>query len=107
MKNNQTSSAEGTNTILDDLHALVAKAEELISKSFKSEPGIASTVKENLKDTQSQIIDCLADTKKKVVTGVQCTDKAIHSHPYQSLALATGVGVLIGIIADHYISSKK
>ena len=36
--------------------------------------------------------------KKKVVAGAKYTDTAIRENPYQALAIALGVGVLIGVL---------
>jgi ElaB/YqjD/DUF883 family membrane-anchored ribosome-binding protein len=33
-----------------------------------------------------------------VVAGARCTDATIREHPYQSLALALGVGVIAGAL---------
>ena len=36
--------------------------------------------------------------KKRVVAGAKCTDEAIRENPYQSLAIAAGVGLLVGVL---------
>jgi len=37
-------------------------------------------------------------TKKKVAAGAKYTDTAIRDNPYQSIAVALGVGVLLGLV---------
>jgi ElaB/YqjD/DUF883 family membrane-anchored ribosome-binding protein len=36
--------------------------------------------------------------EQKVIAGAKATDKTIRAHPYQSIVVALGVGVLIGVL---------
>ncbi len=36
--------------------------------------------------------------KQRVTAGAKCTDAAIRANPYQSLAIAAGVGLLVGVL---------
>jgi len=99
MKNNQTSVAERPNDILDELHALVSKAEKVISRGLKTDPEIATTVREHLRDSGAHIGELYSGAKKQIMAGAKGTHHAIRTNPYQSLAIATGVGVLIGVLA--------
>jgi len=36
--------------------------------------------------------------KQRVVAGAKCTDQTIRANPYQSLAIAAGVGMLMGVL---------
>ncbi len=36
--------------------------------------------------------------KQRVVAGAKSTDQAIRANPYQSLAIAAGVGLLVGVL---------
>lgn len=102
-----TPKTENPGEIFDELHALVKKAEKLISQNLKPEPDILSTVEEHLKDAQSHLLDFISNTKKNIVAGAQCSNKAIQANPYQSLAIATSAGVIIGILAARYSCSQK
>jgi ElaB/YqjD/DUF883 family membrane-anchored ribosome-binding protein len=42
--------------------------------------------------------DYYGTAKEKVVAGARRTDETIRSHPYESLAVALGVGVLVGAL---------
>lgn len=37
-------------------------------------------------------------TKRRVVEGAKCTDAAIRANPYQSIAIAAGAGLLLGVL---------
>jgi len=45
---------------------------------------------------QERLTDLYDSAKEKVTEGARRTDEAIRAHPYESLAIALGVGVLIG-----------
>jgi ElaB/YqjD/DUF883 family membrane-anchored ribosome-binding protein len=47
---------------------------------------------------QERFTDIYEGAKKKVVAGAKCTDAAIRANPYQSLAIAAGVGLLVGVL---------
>ena len=47
---------------------------------------------------QERFADLYEGAKKKVVAGAKCTDAAIRANPYQSLAIAAGVGLLVGVL---------
>jgi len=36
--------------------------------------------------------------KEKAVAGAKATDKAVHEHPYQAIAVGVGVGLLVGYL---------
>ena len=46
---------------------------------------------------QERFTDAYAGARKKVVAGAKYTDATIRANPYQSLAIAAGVGLLVGI----------
>jgi len=37
-------------------------------------------------------------TREKVVAGAKATDRAVHEHPYQAIAIGVGVGAIIGYL---------
>lgn len=101
MKNNQASTAERPTDILDELHALVTKAEKLISRSTRSDPDLASTIGGRFRDSKAQLGEYYTDAKEQIVAGAKSTHHAIRTNPYQSLAIAAGVGVLLGAVIGH------
>jgi len=98
MKNNQDT-AHTPKELLTELQALVAEAETMMASSLTEH---ASEAVGNLRarfDAAQERMGELYDTaKKKVVAGAKCTDTAIRENPYQSIAIALGVGVLVGVL---------
>ncbi len=39
-----------------------------------------------------------AGTRQKVIAGAKCTDEAIRANPYQTMAIAAGAGLLVGVL---------
>ena len=52
--------------------------------------------RENLARAQERVSELYDGAREKVVAGAKATDKTIRKHPYESAAIALGVGVLIG-----------
>jgi ElaB/YqjD/DUF883 family membrane-anchored ribosome-binding protein len=47
---------------------------------------------------QERITDFYATAKKRVVAGAKYTDTTIRENPYQALAVAAGLGLLVGVL---------
>lgn len=107
MKNNKSSTAERPSDILDELHALVKKAEKIVSRSLDSDTETAPSLQERIRESRGQISDFYTGKKDQVVAGAKTTHKAIQANPYQSLAIAAGVGVLLGIVAGRRSCSRE
>lgn len=45
--------------------------------------------------------------KEKAVEGAKATDKAVRANPYQSIAIAVGVGALIGYLVARRCACKN
>ena len=57
-----------------------------------------AAVREKLSDCVDAAKDMGVRIQKQAVAGVQSTDRVIRDHPYQSLGIAFGVGILIGVL---------
>ena len=47
---------------------------------------------------QERLGEMYDGTKKRVVAGAKYTDTAMRENPYQSIAIAAGVGLLVGVL---------
>ena len=99
MKNNKDTAAQTPKDLLNDLHALVAEAEKMMGESISEHTADAvSSLRSRYDDAQERLSDLYASARTKVVAGAKCTDTAIRENPYQSIAIAAGVGLLIGVL---------
>jgi ElaB/YqjD/DUF883 family membrane-anchored ribosome-binding protein len=99
MKNNHESSAQTPKDLLNDLHTLVAEAEKMMGDSLSEHTADAvGALRTRFDAAQERFSEVYAGAKTRVVAGAKCTDAAIRANPYQSLAIAAGVGLLAGVL---------
>lgn len=60
--------------------------------------GAVGAMRERLDSAQERLGEFYANAKERVTAGAKCTDQAIRSHPYTTLAVSLGAGFLIGMI---------
>jgi ElaB/YqjD/DUF883 family membrane-anchored ribosome-binding protein len=104
MKNNNET-AQTPKELLNDLQTLVAEAEAMIAGSVTEHSADAfDSLRSRFGAAQERFTDAYAGARKKVIAGAKYTDETIRANPYQSLAIAAGVGLIIGVLAGR--SSK-
>jgi len=85
--------------LLHDLRMLIAEAESMIADSA-TEPSAAAvaTLRTRFAAAQERLAEAYAGARRKVVAGARFTDEAIRASPYRSLAIAAGLGLLVGVL---------
>ena len=87
-----------TDRLVSDLKTVTRDAEELL-KTVSGERGNGSN---EMRMRLSSAIDSAKATyhrlEEKAVAGAKATDKAIRAHPYESLGVAFGMGLLVGVL---------
>ena len=87
-----------TDRLVSDLKTVTKDAEELL-KTVSGEEGNGS---HDLRMRLSTAIDSARETyrrlEEKAVAGAKATDKVIREHPYESLGVAFGLGLLVGVL---------
>ncbi len=97
MKNNEKSTTPSE--LLHDLQALVGEAEAMITDSVSEHSADAiESLQTRFHAAQARFAEAYAGARKKVVAGAKCTDTAIRENPYQALAIAGGIGLLLGVL---------
>jgi ElaB/YqjD/DUF883 family membrane-anchored ribosome-binding protein len=85
--------------LLAELKSLVMEAETLIAGSVTEHSSDAiEALRARFTAAQERFAEVCASAKKDVVAGAKCTDAAIRANPYQSLAIAAGIGLLLGVL---------
>ena len=91
---------DSTQKLLHDLRQVVQDGEEVLRAGAGElgEKGAAARAK------LSAALDSAKETARKLqektVAGAKATDKVIREHPYQSIGIAFGVGLLIGVLVN-------
>ena len=82
-------------TLANEAHALLeataAVADERVTEARKRLTSALASAKECAKDSYDQ-------AEEKAMAGARQADTAIRSHPYESIAVALGVGTLVGFL---------
>ena len=98
MKNNKAT-AQTPEDLLNDLRALVSDAEKMLGESLSEHSTEAmSALRSRYDAAQERLGEMYDGAKKRVVAGAKYTDTAIRENPYQSIAIAAGVGLLVGVL---------
>jgi ElaB/YqjD/DUF883 family membrane-anchored ribosome-binding protein len=96
---NTTDTARTSQDLAAELKTLVAEAEALMSGSpTEHTTDMLDNLRERFSAVQERLASTCENAKKKVVAGARYTDEAIRANPYQSLAIAAGVGLLVGVL---------
>lgn len=87
--------------LVGDLRLVMSDAEELL-RATADEAG------EKVKEVRQRLATALESAKAncarlqdKAVESVKATDHVIRAHPYESMGVAFGIGLLIGVLVGH------
>lgn len=86
-----------TEKLVEDLHLLVNDA-ELLVKAAGSTLGEKSRTE--LNTALERVKASCRKVEAKVSTGARRADRVIREHPYQSIGIALGLGLLIGVLVN-------
>jgi ElaB/YqjD/DUF883 family membrane-anchored ribosome-binding protein len=91
--------AQSPKDLLDDLHTLVTEAEKVLSETNSTHAGeTMAALRSRLDAAQARLGELYSTAKQRTLAGAKFTDETIRSNPYQSIAVAAGVGLLVGIL---------
>jgi ElaB/YqjD/DUF883 family membrane-anchored ribosome-binding protein len=98
MKNNKPST-HTPKELINEMQGLIVEAQGMMVDSVSEHSAEAmENLRERFAAAQERFVAVCDETKKKVIAGAKCTDAAIRENPYQSLAVALGLGVLVGVL---------
>lgn len=99
MKNQSTSATETPEEIAEHISRLMTEAEALLAGPVATRANEKlSELRARFEQLQSKAASAYGEARQKVVAGARATDETIRSHPYESLAIALGIGVLLGAL---------
>lgn len=89
---------EGENELADNLKSVTQDAENFVRET-------TSGLSEKARDARARLAASLASAKaglsklnEKAIEGAKATDRVIRANPYQSIGVAFGVGILLGVL---------
>jgi ElaB/YqjD/DUF883 family membrane-anchored ribosome-binding protein len=84
--------------LIQDFKVVVGDAESLLKASAGELGEKAREARARLTASLESAKDSFHKLEEKAVAGARATDKIIREHPYQSIGIAFGVGLLIGVL---------
>jgi ElaB/YqjD/DUF883 family membrane-anchored ribosome-binding protein len=91
---------QSTERLLQSLKTIVRDGEELLRAGADSLSDSGAAARERL----AAALEVAKDTRRKLEeqarAGMKATDRYIREYPYQSLGLAFGVGMLLGVLVN-------
>ena len=84
--------------LADDIHALVSDAEALLRATAGQAGEKASEARERAEESLQALRDRLDDLQDTVKGGARQVDGYVRDNPWQALAIAGGVALLLGIL---------
>ena len=92
------SSEEARGRVKEDLHALMRDAEELLKATAGDMSEKAQQARTRLSEALDKARHTYRQLEERTVAAAKATDKVIREHPYESIGIAFGVGLLIGVL---------
>lgn len=99
MENRSTEQIEhSTEKLLQDLKIVVQDGEALLKAGAKDLSERGRAARERLAAALEVAKETRHKLEERAIAGAKATDRAIREHPYESVGVAFGVGVLLGIL---------
>jgi ElaB/YqjD/DUF883 family membrane-anchored ribosome-binding protein len=87
-----------TDKLVTDLKRVVRDSEELLKASAGVVGDKAHEMRERLSAALESAKAACHRLEERAIAGAKATDRVIREHPYQSMGVAFGVGLLIGVL---------
>ncbi len=81
--------------VMSDIDALVDSGSKDASAEMRD---MQSKLREKIKLAQDKLLDAEHALTRKVKEVAKSTDDYVHENPWQSIGIAAGVGVLVGLL---------
>jgi ElaB/YqjD/DUF883 family membrane-anchored ribosome-binding protein len=100
MKTNAKHHFETPTAVRHDADQLVEDARGLLEATSEIADEKIAAARQRLADAIETGKETYENLQEKVVKGAKVADKTVRDHPYESIAIAFGVGALIGFLVS-------
>lgn len=91
-----------SHSLARDLKKIVQTLEDLLESTSESASDAATGMRKNIEASLTEAKATLAGLEKQTVrqvkTAARATDRYVHDNPWQTIGIAAGVGVLLGLL---------
>lgn len=88
--------------LMSDLRVVVADAEELLKLTAgevgDSATGLRDRLQERLQGAKHSLLALQASASEKARAAGHAADDYVHEHPWQSVAIGAGLGLVVGLL---------
>ena len=91
---------ESTQKLLHDLRQVVQDGEEVLRAGVGELGEKSAAARAKLSAALASAKETARKLQDRTVAGAKATDKVIREHPYQSIGIAFGLGLLIGVLVN-------
>ena len=84
-----------TDRLVTDLKRVVRDSEELLQATAGA---VGDKARERLTDALASAKRTCHRLEEKAIVGAKVADRVVREHPYQSIGVAVGVGMLLGVL---------
>ncbi len=97
-----TTTAEQREKLMADLRLVVSDAEELLKLTAnhvgEGAAGLRERLHERINDAKHKLLDLQASATEKAKAVGHAADDYVHEHPWKSVAIGAGLGVILGML---------
>jgi ElaB/YqjD/DUF883 family membrane-anchored ribosome-binding protein len=103
--------AAARETLIDDLNKIIADAEQFLKAAGAEGNEQAQAIrvkvqeslglaKQRLLDLEESLIETGREAKQKTRVAAAVADNYVHQHPWQTIGIIAGAGILIGLLLN-------
>lgn len=88
--------------LIDEFHALIDDTERLLKQTAETTGSQADELRGRINENLARAKEVLRDSEGRLreqgQAAMQATEQYVHSHPWQSVGIAAGAGLLLGLL---------
>lgn len=96
--------------LLEDFNEVVTDTEKLLkavqSASGEKAQALRADIEQNLKAAKERFAEIEAAAARRARAAAKVTDEYVHGHPWQSLAIASGIAAIIGVVVGLLLNRR-
>ena len=97
-QNTTTSHYETPDALRHDANTLAEDARALLEATAEIADEKVAQARQRLSDALATSQEAYENLRERVIMGAKAADRAVHEHPYPTMAVVFGVGALVGFL---------
>ena len=89
-----------TEKLTTDLKRVVRDSEDLLQATAGAVSDKTKELRERLSETLETAKRTCGQLQEKAIESAKAADRVVRKHPYESMGVALGIGVLIGVLVS-------